>query len=317
MRLFQSFTRVRWIAAMPFALACVPVLGACGSSSSGTEVGTGTTSAATVTTVERVVDDLTLLVGVTPGWEAVIDPWRAAVGEQSDGQLRAVLDLAWQDAHKRQQVELDIVDAVANGDLDIGYVGSRAFNALGVSDFDGLTAPFLVDSYELQDTVLDSDMPARMLAKVEPLGVSGLALVAGPLRYPLGIERPLLEPTDFAGITFHTWPSATNAATAAALGSTHVDMFGVERDDAIDAGTIDATENSLTWMYNNGRASYATIDAPLWPATGVLIANPDMLSRLSTDQRAALQQAIDEALPRRADLAETDAAVIVDLSDWI
>ena len=79
---------------------------------------------------------------------------------------------------------------------------------------------------------------------------------------------------------FHTWRSASNAATVAALGATHTDVYGPERDDGLVDGTIDGTENSLDWMLSNGRAPYATLNVALWPATGVLIANPATLAEL-------------------------------------
>ena len=141
-----------------------------------------------------------------------------------------------------------IVEAVASGELDLGFVGTRALSDLGAPSFDALTAPMLVDSYPLQQAIMDSDIPDRLLVSLDDVGVTGLDVAAGPLRRPLGVSGPFLNPGDFAGTTFHTVRSASNAATVAALGATHTDVFGAERDDGLVDGTIDGTENSIDWM---------------------------------------------------------------------
>jgi TRAP-type transport system periplasmic protein len=257
-----------------------------------------------------------LRMAAVPGWESVVEPVLAAIAADTGGELGIEIDWEWQDAHAASDVEEQIVAAVAAGELDFGFVGTRAFGDLGVHAFDALTAPFLVDSYALQAAVLDSDIPARMLADIDAgeIGVSGLTVVAGALRRPLGVNGGLVGPDDFAGITFHTWRSGTNAATAEALGAAHTDVFGPERDAGIDDGTIDATENSLQWLSTNGRTSYITLNAALWPATAVLIANPGVLDGLTADQREALDAATD-VFATPAELADADGDLVVQLCD--
>ena len=253
-----------------------------------------------------------LRMAAVPGWESVVEPVLAAISADTGGEVGIELDWEWQDAHAASDVEEQIVSAVAAGELDFGFVGTRAFADLGVHAFDALTAPFLVDSYALQAAVLDSDIPARMLADLDAgeLGVTGLMVVAGPLRRPLGVDGGLVGPDDFAGITFHTWRSGTNAATAEALGSAHTDVFGPERDAGLDDGTIDATENTLQWVFTNGRTSYITLNAALWPATAVLIANPGVLAGLTAEQREALDAAATESFATPGELADADAELI-------
>jgi TRAP-type C4-dicarboxylate transport system substrate-binding protein len=250
-----------------------------------------------------------LQLAVTPGWEARLDPLIGAVAEE----LTIEIDSDWQDANAASDTEQRVVDAVVAGELDLGFVGTRAFTELGVTSLDALTAPFLVDSYDLQQAVLDSDVPERMLSGLEELDVTGLAVAAGSLRRPLGVDGALLSPEDFAGITFHTWRSVNNAATAESLGAIHTDVFGPERDAGIDDGTIDATENTFEWWYSNGRTAYTTVNAALWPATAVLIANRDALEGLTDAQLTALQSASAESFATADDLADADAVLIEQL----
>jgi len=252
-------------------------------------------------------ETMVLDVGMTPGWDSIVDPILAALDDASSGTVQGRFDLAWMDAHFGPDIEPQLIDAVASGDLDMAYVATRAFADPGITDFDALSAPFLVHDYAVQQAILDSDLPERMLAGVELAGVTALALAAGPFRYLQGVDRTYTAPSDFAGATFHTFPSPIYAATADALGATHTDAFGPARDQGLDDGTIDLTENTLGWMNSNGRTDDVTIGAALWPATGVLIINTDVLDGMTADQRTVLRQVVDSGLPTTAAYAATDA----------
>ena len=95
---------------------------------------------------------------------------------------------------------------------------------IGDTDFQALTAPMLIDSYPLQQAVLDSDIPAQMLAGLDELGVHGIAVLADGLRKPIAAARPLLRPADYEGITFQAFRSLEHAAAIRALGATPTDV---------------------------------------------------------------------------------------------
>jgi TRAP-type C4-dicarboxylate transport system substrate-binding protein len=255
----------------------------------------------------------TLRFGVTPGWD--IDQLIGVLRGASEADLFAEIDTVWLDANDGADVETAIIAAVARGELDAGLVGTRAFSASGIAGFDALTAPFLVDSYDLQQAILDTDLPDQLLGALDDVGVRGLALAAGAMRYPLGVEQPFVRPSDFAGVTFHTYRAGPNTTTAEALGAIHTDVYGTDRDAEIEAGRIDVTENTLRWMLNNGQTSFVSIGTPLWPATGVLIVNPTRLDSLSEPQRTVLEEAILTMLPSAADLAAEDAELLVELCE--
>ena len=82
----------------------------------------------------------------------------------------------------------------------------------------------LIDSYPLQQAVLDSDIPAEMLAGLDELGVHGIAVLADGLRKPIAVARPLLRPADYEGITFQAFRSPEHAAAIRALGATPTDV---------------------------------------------------------------------------------------------
>jgi hypothetical protein len=96
------------------------------------------------------------------------------------------------------------------------------------------------------------------------------------------------------------------------LGSDHSQLWGGERDDALDAGTIDVTENTLQWMRDNGRGSYVTFGA-LWPATGVFVVNAELLAGLPASQAEAMRSAIEAGSASAEDLLAADSELAAEL----
>ena len=78
--------------------------------------------------------------------------------------------------------ESAIIDDVAAGTYDLGWVAPRPWHAKGVTSFDALMAPFLVDSHALQRAVLESELEQEMLAGLEGTGLVGLGILPGPMR---------------------------------------------------------------------------------------------------------------------------------------
>ena len=83
-----------------------------------------------------------------------------------------------------------MIGDVKAGKADLGWAGSRAFDSVGVPAFDALHAPLLIDSYALEQRVLQSPLVGDMLDGLKPLGVIGLGILPGPLRKPLGVSPP-------------------------------------------------------------------------------------------------------------------------------
>ena len=63
-------------------------------------------------------------------------------------------------------------------------------------------------------------------------------------------------------------------------------------------------------MLGNGRAPYATLNVALWPATGVLIANPAALAELSDAEAQTLRDSVARSPASATELADADAALI-------
>jgi TRAP-type C4-dicarboxylate transport system substrate-binding protein len=94
------------------------------------------------------------------------------VGTLSSGSLRVrvVFDAAGQ---RIVDPEAGVARMVRDGDFELGWIGSRAWDLLGVRSFQALQAPFLVTSYALLDRIATGRIAARMLAALNPTSLWG------------------------------------------------------------------------------------------------------------------------------------------------
>ncbi|WP_433200259.1 TRAP transporter substrate-binding protein [Dactylosporangium sp. CS-047395] len=210
--------------------------------------------------------------------------------------------------------EQRITRDVASGRADLGWVGTGVFDTLGVDSFQALTAPLLVDSYALEQVVIDSEVPRKMLVDLGRLGVVGVAVLPGGLRKPIAVRRPLLAPADWQGITFQTFRSRGRSRAISALGAVPSDAFG-SLNDGIVRGEIQGFDKSLLALQINAmapRVPYVTANVNLWPQPVALLANPDRLAGLTDRQRGWLQRAALDAAAGSAALADRDVQLVAE-----
>ena len=182
-----------------------------------------------------------------------------------------------------------------NAVYDLALVGARAWDAAGVKSFNALVAPFLIDSYALQRRVLESSLTERMLEGLESLGLTGIAVVPGELRRPLGLSRALVRPADFRGAHIGIRPAGVADATFAALGA-RAEGFragpeGLAGFDGAESGVSTIRNN----RYDNG-ARALTANVVLWPRPTTIFMNREAFDALTDDQQDALREAGLEAI---------------------
>ena len=296
MRLMRSRTR---LATLILTVTTAIVAGACtsGETSGGKAGGLG--------------EPLVLRMANTSGhvsYHPAVEYFVDRVEELSGGDVRIEVVDHWGDF--ASDAEQQVVRDVSTGAVDLGWVGTRVFDTMGVESFRALTAPMLIDSYALEDAVIESGMTDQMLRGLDDLGVVGLGVLADGLRKPVAVAAPLLGPTDWRDIGFGTLKSESQAEAIRALQATPAQVFGTDRDHALESGTIQGYEMNL-WAYQqNGMqrvVPYVTTNVDLWPQMDVLLANQDRLQALTDEQREWIRQAAEDAEARSAALADTDA----------
>src|SRR5215207_2437023 len=234
------------------------------------------------------------------------------VEELSGGDLRIEAVDEW--GNFASDAEQRVVKDVSDGETDLGWVGTRVFDTLGVKDFQALTAPMLVDSYALEGAVIESGITEQMMQGLADLGVAGLGVLPDGLRRPIGVTGPILGPADWQGITFGTLRSHGQAEAIGALGATPAQVHREEREEGLEHGTIQGFETSI-WSHRHDPelavlAPYVTSNVTLWPQMDVLLANSARLEALTAEQREWLEEAARSAAARSAALVDTDARVV-------
>jgi len=256
-------------------LAVVAVLAGCGSS--------GFDKAGGSQQRRPVVLTLANFNGIT----GELDGFANNVWRLSRGAMRIDIKYRWR--YGQVNDETGLIGDVKAGKADLGVVGSRAWDSVGVDNFRALGAPLLIDSYALQERVLRSPMIGQMLGGLGPLGLAGIGLLPGPLRKPLGITRPLLTPADYAGLKIGVQQSRVADATMNALGATPVWFPGA--GPITGFGGVEQQISSIAGNQYDRAGKYLTANVNLWPRPLVLFANGKAWAALTPAQRRILTQA--------------------------
>ncbi len=81
-----------------------------------------------------------------------IQPFIDRLAASSGGSMTVALEADWR--HNSVTGEAESIEAVRTGAADFAVVPVRAWHDVGVTSFDALIAPMVVDSYALQQAVL-------------------------------------------------------------------------------------------------------------------------------------------------------------------
>jgi TRAP-type C4-dicarboxylate transport system substrate-binding protein len=248
------------------------------------------------------------------GFNPAVDELLRRVEALSNGNVK--IEMVFHVGEFEPDSEQQIVRGVADGTYDLGVAGTRVFDTLGVSDFQALDAPMLIDNYTVEAAVIEGDMPARMLRSLDQLHVSGLGVLADGLRKPIAVEKPLLGPNNWRGIPFGVYRSLALSSAVRALGAEPIEVFGSRRDQFLEQDQIAGFEMNLLGfqiLNMSQRAPYIAANVNLWPQVLAIVGNPKRLDSLSGEQRDSLTRALREAAAASTGLVKGDDGFIADL----
>ena len=196
----------------------------------------------------------------TPDYPSVSRPEFQDIGyfarqvhQLSGGQMN--IRVLWGVAGEATDFEPVTVSLVRDGKVDLGWIGARAWDTLGVRSFQALQAPFLIDSYPLLDAVIKSPMATQMLAGLNQAGFTGLGLYPDQLRHLVGFRKPLASLRDLRGAGIRVPSSRASDALFRALGAVPVHLNGSAFSDAITSGTVDGVDASAGYAATIGGGS--------------------------------------------------------------
>lgn len=268
--------------------------------------------------------------GDLPGLPAAdqIEQFAREVAARSEGRL--LIEPDWNAVGDDIDDDWDqkVARKVVSGDLDLGLISARAWDTEGVTSLRALNAPMLVTSDELVEQVISGELATTMLAGLEPIGITGLALLPEGIRRVFWLDDPKPSVADFSGAFLRVPASATTYATFEALGARADDATADRR--AFMSGEVDGVEVSFLLaakVVMGGDTSTVVGNLPLWPKANSLVANQGVLSGLPEDLQAVLREAAAatrawavDALPSDAEAAKAfceggGRVVVVDESE--
>lgn len=236
-----------------------------------------------------------------------------ALDEESNGRLR--VEMSWECCNPGLTTasnELGIIAAVNAGDFDLGVVGVRTLDAVGVTALDGLQAPMQINSYAKQKAVLQDPAVQKAALAIHHVGGDGASVVGllpGPMRYPISFrtDAPLLGVASWKGAK--VWVAANDVQKAA------VTAFGAEpkwegdRDAMLSAGQLDGVENSVLWSADYASDTRAvTTNVALWPKPDAVLLGGKAAKRMTAEERTWIEKAARvtaSSADRIADFEET------------
>jgi len=235
------------------------------------------------------------LASPTDGTPAQLGAYIDLVEELSDGSIHITVTSNWASHSGPGNAEQATLDDVAAGEVDMAWVGTRAFDDLGRNAFPALHAPLLVDSYNLQRAVFDAGIPQKMLADVNLDGLHPLAVLPGPLRKIVGVEHAFVSPADFVGATlpYENWE--TGDAVMRALGVAP-GVGGIAQQPLSGLDGISAQLGALTGNDYQNVASHLSANLNMYPRALAVVAGADVFGSLDPRQQQALEQAAELAI---------------------
>jgi TRAP-type C4-dicarboxylate transport system substrate-binding protein len=227
--------------------------------------------------------------------EAPYLTFAAAVARLSGGSMRIRVAGNWRATDDRREIDFEraTVRDVRSGRVALGIVGARVWDTLGDDDFQALVAPLLIDNLALERKALAMPPAAQALARLDRVGVVGIALLPGRLRRPLGLTRRLLGPRDYRDAKVGIRPGAVTEMTLHALGAiprgyVPGDLTGF---DGAELDPLTITQND----YDVG-ARALTGNVVLWPKPQTIVMNRRAYARLTSGQQRILREAGRQAV---------------------
>lgn len=232
----------------------------------------------------------------TNGYGYAAEPFVEALPRVSGGRIRVEVETTYGGGSAASESEL--VQAIAEGEVDGGWPSVRAFAGAGIPGLAALEAPLIITSYPAEKAIARGDAADIVRRTLDGAGIEVLGLAVGPLRRPFGVKSFLLSVGDWQEMRFRSYNSPTQNRTIEALGGKAV-QAGVDWPDLAQGGELDGIEFDVAQYLANGyrlQAGKVVSNVVLWPKMAVLSLNQKLWDGLSTRQREWIRRAADRAV---------------------
>jgi C4-dicarboxylate-binding protein DctP len=179
------------------------------------------------------------------------------------------------------------------------------FAPLGVKEFELFDLPFIFDGYEQLHKVTQGPVGQKLLNKLEPKGIRGLAYWDNGFKV-MSANKELKKPEDCKGLKMRIQSSKILDAQMRALGAIPQVMAFSEVYQALQTGVVDGTENPPSNLYTQKMhevQKYVTVTDHGYLGYAVIV-NKKFWDGLPADIRTTLEGAMAEATKYANDIAK-------------
>ncbi len=185
--------------------------------------------------------------------------------------------------------EGDVVEALQAGTFDLSVVRADRLAMAGAESLAVLQTPLLVTNDAQAAAIAADPVADDLMAGLEDIGLTGIALVPGGLRHPFGYNQALYGPDDYAGATFNTRFGTGVDAIFGALGATTDHSRDQERTDKARSGELRGIETSVQQLLAVDKPAVLISNVTLYEKFDVVVVRSDTWDGLTEAQQEALR----------------------------
>lgn len=228
-----------------------------------------------------------------------------SVAEKTGGEVEVQLFPAMQLGGAQENV-----DQVRSGVLFGTWIGA-AYLSRAVPELEAVSLPFAYPDREAAFRVIDGPVGDRLEAALAEEGFEALGWMELGPRHVTNDVRAIESLEDFEGLKIRLQPNETHLETFRQIGAAPVSMGISEVYSALQQGVLDGQENPYSVIETRGfdEVQEHLSDTSHFFDFIVVVANKGAFDRLAEEDRAAVREAMDEAVAwQREQAAQEDEA---------
>ena len=167
----------------------------------------------------------------------------------------------------------------------------------GLKEFGLINLPFLINSSQEADALLDGPWGQKLMAKLPEKGLVGLGFWENGLRQISNNRHPINKAEDISGLKLRVIQNPLFIDTFKALGANALPMPFPEVYTALETGTVDGQENPLATLLTSKFyevQKHTVISNHIYSVWAFLISKK-FWDKLSPDEQKILTEAANEA----------------------
>jgi C4-dicarboxylate-binding protein DctP len=199
------------------------------------------------------------------------------------------------------------MEALQMGAVQMLAPSLAKFAPLGVKEFEVFDLPFIFDDYKELHKVTQGPVGQKLLKKLEPKGILGLAYWDNGFKV-MSANKPLKSIADFKGVKMRIQSSKVLDSEMRSVGAIPQVMAFSEVYQALQTGVVDGTENPPSNLYTQKMhevQKYVTLSNHGYLGYAVLV-NKKFWASLPADIRTILEGAMKDATKYANDVAKKD-----------